>query len=288
MHLSKIELKILEQIANGNNNIDEIAKILKKDKSRIYRGKKTLTDKNLITFSKKTLEPTRMPMVTLLLQLLSNHPNIKPILSNSGIPILTNLLEKKTIKEIEQNTTFQKSIIYKKIQQALTISIIQKTKRTYKINKNLWNDLADFLKELKTYDQTIDPRIPVNSKIYHKNEEEIIFSNNQNIDASMTGFSAYKDHGIILFLPTNYYLIPKKTLSINEIFLHSLLITEKEKTIRHLIFIALFFLKNKSTLTQINHPILKNIQEVLQGKNLPGYPNRNDIIEKADLYDIKI
>ncbi len=41
-------------------------------------------------------------------------------------------------------------------------------------------------------------------------------------DATLTSFSAYGDYGIELGLRDNYYTLPKRELSIREVFIHSL------------------------------------------------------------------
>lgn len=288
MQLSQIELKTLEQIAQGTNDIKKIAENLNRDKSRIYRTKQELIKKDIVHFSNGKLEPKRTPYIIVLLQLLPKYPNLISLLSGSGIPILTALLEFDTIKEIEENTDFEKSIIYRKIKQAVLLSvIIQTQKKKYVLNKKIWNDLIKFLEEFKKYEETTDIRIPVNSIIYYKSNEEIIFSNKEELDAELTGFSVYNRFGIKLLLPTNYYYLPKKSLSIKEIFIHSLYITQKEKNIRNLTYIGLFYVKYKNELKEIKHPILNKIKLIFKGKNIEGYPTLKEIKEKAEVYDIR-
>lgn len=289
MQLSYIELKIIEQLAQGTNNIQEITRNLKRHKSRIYRTKQDLIKKDLIQFSKGRLEPKRHTYLVLLLQLTSQYPNLIPLLSDSGIPILTILLSYDTVKEIEEHSDFKKSIIYRKILQAFRISVVIQThKKTYMLNKKIWNDLIEFLKELKKHEDATDPRIPVNSTIYHKTSKEIIFSNKNLLQASLTGFSAYYQYGIKLLIPTNYYYLPKKTLTKMDILTHSLYITQKETDRRNLTYIGLFYSKYKDELKIIKHPILNKIKRVLKGENIIGYPTIEELKEKAELYDIKL
>lgn len=289
MQLSQIELKTLEQIAQGNNDIKEIARNLNRDKSRIYRTKQELIEKDILRFSNGKLEPKRITYVVILLQLLSKYPNLVPLLSGSGIPVLTALLKFNTIKEIEENTDFEKSIIYRKIKQALPISvIIQIHKKTYALNERVWNDLIRFLEELKKYDETTDPRIPANSTIYYKTNKEIIFSNKNELEAKLTGFSAYNQFGIKILLPTHYYHLPKKNLSKEEVFTHSLYIAQKETDIQNLTFIGLFYRKYKDELQKIKHPILDKIKLVLKKENIEGYPTLEELREKAEIYDIRL
>ena len=289
MELSKIELKILQQIANGTTDIKKIADNINRDISRIYRVKNKLIEKDFIEFSRGSFKPKKNTHITLLLQLLIKHPNIIHLLSGSGIPILIELLHPKTVEEIKSNTGFKKSIIYKKIKQSIILSVVTpKEKHKYYINEKIWKELKDFLVEYKKHEETTDLRIPANSTIYYKNKKEIIFSNIADLDATRTGFSAYEKYGIKLLLTKNYYYLPKKTLTIQDILKHSLYITQKDKNIRNLTFICLFYLKNKNSLSSIKHPILNRIKQILKGKNIQGYPTLEEIKEKAEIYDIKI
>lgn len=287
MMVSETEFKVLQQIAQGNTDIPTIAQKLRKDISRIYRTKKTLTEKGFIEPMEGCFQPKKTTHVTLLLQLLTKYPNIVPLLHSSGIIILTGLLTPKTIAELEKETRLKKSIIYKKIKQATDISVVIKKEHTrYVINEKIWIDLKRFLEEYKKFEETTDPRIPANSIIYYKNDKEIIFSNNETLDATPTGFSAYKFYGIKLLLPTTYYYLPKKNLSKKSVFIHSLHVTEKETDIRHITYLSLFYKKHKDELSSITHPILTNIRQVLKGKDIKGYPSLEEIKEKADVYDI--
>jgi len=289
MQLSHVELQTLEQLLQGNNNIQDISRNLKRHKSRIYRTKQELIKKDLVQFSQGRLEPKRHTYLVLLLQLLSNYPNLIPLLSESGIPILTALLTYNTIKEIEEHTDVKKSMIYRKIKQAISISVVIQThKKTYTLNEKVWKDLIKFLEEAKNREETIDPRIPVNSIIYYKTSKEILFSNKNELQASLTGFSAYHQFGIKLLLPTNYYYLPKKPLTKEEVLTHSLYITQKETDRRNLTYIGLFYSKCRHNVQNIKHPILDKIKRVLNGETIEGYPTREELQEKADVYDIRL
>ena len=289
MQLSSMELQIIEQLAQGNNTIPDITRNLKKHNSRIYRTKQELIKKDLVQFNQGRLEPKRHTYMALLMQLISHYPNLIPLLSGSGIPILISLLASHTIADIEKHTDVKKSMIYRKIQQAIHISVvIQTDKKTYTLNEKVWKDVIVFLKEIKKHEETTDPRIPANSIIYYKTSKEILFSNKNKLQASLTGFSVYHQFGIKLLLPTNYYYLPEKPLSKEEVLTHSLHITQKETNIRNLTYIGLFYSKCRDDMQNIKHPILDMIKLVLNGKTIKGYPTREELKEKADVYDIRL
>ena len=287
MNLSKPELRILQQIANGNTRINEIAHAIKKSDKQIYRTTKNLIEKGFIELYRGKITAKKTTHNAVLMNLLSKHPNLINVLSGNGIKILIVVLSPKNIKQIKRETKLKKSIIYQKLKQFYNTSIIRKENKNYVLNAKIWNNLKDFLEEYKKFSESVDKKIPANSVIYKKTDKELVFANKEKIDATLTAFSCFENFGIKIFLTTNYYTLPKRKLSKKITFRHSLYVAEKEKTIRYLIFISLFYLKFKKQL-KVKHFIVDKIKLVLKGKNFPDYPTLNEIKERADIYDIKI
>jgi len=285
MNLSSTELKVIEQIAKNNKSINLIAKFIKKSNKQVYRAVKKLKE---IGFIDNSLEPIKSVHNNLLQQLILEYPSLISPLSNSGINIFASILEPKTIKEIIQKTGLKKGIIYKKFRIVKNISLVTKKNNKYALNEKIWPKLKDFFLELNKYEEIIDKRIPASSIIYFKNEKEIIFSNKEELNAALTAFSKYNQYNLKLLLPVYYYYLPNKELTKKEIFQHSLYIAEKEKSIRNLIYIALFYIKFKKELSKIKHEIINNINIILKGKSLLNYPTLKEIKEKAQIYDIRL
>lgn len=288
MLLSKTELEILRQISLGSRNLKEIAAALKKSKSQIYRDGKKLVLKDLVEFSDGNFKSTKNTPSALLMQLLADFSSLIIPLSDSGLDVLVCLLEPHTVEKIMIFTGLGRTQVSKKIKQARAISLVKKIDNKYVLNKDTWPLAAKFFAELKTYDLLIDSRIPENSKIYFKNKSELLFSNSEKIDATLTAFSVYEKYGIKILLQRNYYCLPKRNLTIETVFVHSLKIVEFEKSIQHIIVIALFYAKYREKLQDIDNEIRKNIDKIFEGEQISGYPGLGEIQERADVYDIKI
>jgi hypothetical protein len=200
---------------------------------------------------------------------------------------LSAILEPATANEILARTGLKKSIVYRKLRNAQKYSIAVMENRKYTLNRKIWADISGFLEELAIFENTTDKRVPVNSMIYHKKGDEIIFSNKQELDAEKTAFSVYSEYGIKIMPVTNYYFLPKQKLTKKEVLLHSLYITEKEKSMQNIIFVALFYLKHGKKM-RITHPLLENIKLVLDGKAVSGYPSLKEITDRAEIYNIKV
>lgn len=288
MSLNKTELEVLTQTAEEKIYVKQIARTLNKSESQIYRTINSLVKKDILAKTKEGIVPIKNTHVSLLLQILNKHPQLTGILFDSAITILISLFSPKKVSEVAKETSLKEITIYKATEKFRRFSIVRKDKNRYFFNNLLWGDLKEFLKAYEQYNLTTDPRVPANSVIYYKNSSEIVYSNLGKQKAALTAFSAYEQYGIKLLTITNYYYLPAKKLFAKEIFIHSLYVVEKEKDVRNLTFIGLFYLKNKEKLRGIKHIILESLNQVLEGRKIDGYPTLNELKETAEVYDIQI
>lgn len=284
MILTITELSVISELGKGNTNVSEIAKALKISASQVYRISQKLSQKGIITLSKRVLQPETKTHVNLLLNLLLKAVNLSNPFSGTGLQIYSSLIDPKRVSEIEIGTGLHRRTIFKKISQGKKMSLLLLEDKKYRINEKIWPDVKEFLIELKKYEERIDSRVPINSIIYFKNDTEIIFSTKEDIDAEKTAFSAYD---IELLLTTNFYCLPKRNLTIKAIFRHSLYVAEKDPEIRYLTFITLFYIKHKE-LSKIKHPIIDKINKVLSGEKIPGYPTLEEIKDRAKVYKLEV
>ena len=124
MQLSQTELKVLEQVAYGNDRIEDIAQKLQRSNSQIYRAQQSLSEYGFLLLINGNLEPKKSTYSSLILNLLSRYPNLIELFSDSGLKILMSILKPKSINEIMRDTNLKKSTIYKKIRIGLNISAI--------------------------------------------------------------------------------------------------------------------------------------------------------------------
>jgi hypothetical protein len=261
--------------------------VLRKSRKQLSRAARELEQQGLLLRQRGKFQPARTPATNLLLRLLPTYPNLIPLLADSGLPVLISLLAPKTVEEIAHQTGFQKNTVYRKLQQARALSIVNKKAKQYSLNLIIWPELVEFLREYKQVQETVLLALPADAFIYSRKRKEVLFSSAQPLEATKTAFSAYEKYGIKLFLPREYYLLPQRKLTLREIFLHSLLITEKEKTMYNLTYAAIFYLRHKAGLRSLSHPILTALKQVLRGKKgrkIPGYPSRLEILARTEVY----
>jgi predicted transcriptional regulator len=289
VELSKTELSILSEIAKGNENVSEIAKTLSKSKSQIYKIIKKMQKKEIIeSLDHSNIIVKKQVHISLLLGLLRENKSLMDFLADSGIKILTTLEQPQTINKIIVETGLKRGIIYRKLKKAISINLIRKRGTEFEINDDIWSTIREFIVSLLKYEQTLDTRIPTESIIYFKKNNEVIYSSLSEQKATKTAFSVFGDYGIRIFNKENFYYLPEKKLTIKEVFKQSLLITEKNREIRYLLYCVLFYLKFKKQLGGVKSSILENINLILEGKVIKGYPSLSEIKEKAGQYDIQL
>jgi len=288
MRLSKTELKVILKLASGEKTVSEIALSLNKNVSQIYRILKKLEDKGFARLERGEILPSENTHANILLQELSRNPNIITNLSGCGIQLFTAILEPKKVSEIIKETGIKRSTVFYKLQEATNSSLVNSNEGKYFFNEEIWPKIKEFLAELERYEENIDKRIPSGASIYFKNDEKIVFSTKSECDATLTGFSAYKDFGIKIYTTDNNYCLPKRNLTKQEVFLHSIYRAEKEGDARDYTLIALFYVKYKNALAKIKNDIISNIDKVLHGEKIKHYPSLAEMREKADVYNIKI
>ncbi len=293
MHLSRTELQTIAELAKGNTSINTVAEALNKSEKHIYRIVQKLEEKDLAALSAGEIVPKKSTLMVRLTRILDSYPNLRPALADSGIPILVSLLEAKTVDEITEEVDVKKSTVYSFLKKALKISLVKKDGERYALNEKLWGELADLLREIRDIERLLDPWVPYNSVIYYRDRDEVIYSNKYGGDSGeKTGFSVFEKGGIKLLLPTTYYYYsdkePEKELTKEDIFRHALYVAEKETSVRHLIFLALYYCKYEEELKNVKHEIVENLKLVFQGERIRGYPAFEEIKEKAEMYGIEI
>ncbi len=194
----------------------------------------------------------------------------------------------KGVEELSRETGIPRKTIYYYLKDLQRIGIVKKSKSgkkgLYSFNNIFWGELKDFVTSLQEYqEKQLISREALLIKSYR---DGILFKSISNQDATPTSFSAYGLYSIDLDLRDNYYFLPKRNLSIADVFLHSLDCAEDSS---HRLFCILFYLKNKDKLEleNIRHPMMKEIGAVLKGETVAGYPTLDDILDRAELYDIK-
>ena len=210
------------------------------------------------------------------------------LLADGRIELLSSLDHStKSAKELHEQAAIPLKTVYYYLHELARLGVVVTTKKgkgsLYSFNYVYWGALKDFVSALQEYDKTrLVPRDALLIKIY---KDSVLFKSLRAQDATFTSFSAYMDYGIELGLRDNYYTLPKRELSIDEVFIHSLDSAEGRS---QRLFCILFYLRNRDKLQSVLHPMMKDIETVLQGEKVKGYPSLEDVKDRTEMYGIKL
>lgn len=193
----------------------------------------------------------------------------------------------KNLEVLAGETGIPSDTVYYYLKGFLHLGVVERSKKgkayQYCFNYILWPELKNFVTSFIEYQALrLVPREALLIKSYG---DSVLFKNLRRQDATPTSFSAYRDYGIELVLRDNYYTLPKRELSVREIFIHSL---DSAEGISQRLYCILFYLKNREQLENVQHPMMGGIRAALKGEHIKGYPILEEVKEQAELYGITI
>ena len=193
----------------------------------------------------------------------------------------------RSLEALAVETGIPSDTLYGYLKGFLWVGIVSRSKQgkayLFSFNYIVWPELKDFVTSLLEYQ--VLRLVPREALLIKSYGTSVLFKSLRPQDATFTSFSAYEDYGIELGLRDYYYTLPKRELSIQEVFIHSL---DSAWEFSQKLFCVLFYLKNRDKLEAIDHPMMKDLKAVLQGERIKGYPTLEDIEDRTDLYDIKL
>ncbi|HPT36648.1 MAG TPA: hypothetical protein PLZ44_00010 [Methanothrix sp.] len=193
----------------------------------------------------------------------------------------------KNLETLALETGIPGDTLYGYLKGFLWVGVVSRSKHgkayLFSFNYTFWPELKEFVTSLQEYQ--VLRLVPREALLIKSYETSVLFKSLRQQDATFTSFSAYEDYGIELMLRDYYYTLPKRELSIQEVFIHSL---DSAWESFQKLFCVLLYLKNRDKLEAIDHPMMKDLKAVLQGERIKGYPTLEDIEDRTDLYDIKL
>jgi len=238
-------IELFVQIMNGTNTLESLAKKQNKSSNRVSEIIQDLEKEGFVIKNKSfKMKGSRLSIgvantnhAIKLKELVFKYPaiNFQEIISDSKLLFLASLSEDwKDMKTVRDLTNISKHTIDRYRPLMKNRGILIKNKKLYKINENAWSLLKEFLIAYRKYSS-------LEGVIMWKYQNEVLFEVNKEnqIKGSITGFAKYN---IKINLVSVLCKLPKKKLSKEEIFIHSLFEVQDPRTL----YLALvFYKKNK-------------------------------------------
>ncbi|MEK6933644.1 MAG: hypothetical protein AABW75_02090 [Nanoarchaeota archaeon] len=304
MKLTRSMIKAFAYVVQGENTLTKLANALHKsiywtdivlnslEKEGFIAKKKDYTMRG----NRLVIEVAQTQHALKLKEVLFTYSGIsfEDILANSRLLFLASISEDwMTVKTAIELSGISKHIIDKFRPQLKNRGIIVKKKDVYTINEKAWPLLKEFLIVYKNYSM-------IEGHIRWKYNEEMLFevNNERLIQNNATGLYAYKNYGVKVSVVSALCFLPKKKLSKEEVFVHSLFEIKDPRTL-HLALT--FYIKNKLAYKKVALlamkygkysmfgnfiKLLKTKEERVKFTNLPKF-ELSDFTRIANIYGVK-
>ena len=291
MHLSKNEVRLLIEVVRSEGALEpnDLAAVLNIKNTSIYKiitrlERKGLVDKEL---NRVVLSISQQAESFKKLYYTHHTSPFERVLAGERIVLLSSTNRgSKSVEELSGETGIPKSSVYYLLSDLVKLGIVRKIKKKgnafqYSFNYTLWGELKEFLVHLSEIESLT--KVPPGGLLIKDYGNNVLFKSIRQLDATPTSFSAYGDYGIQLFLTkiSNYYTLPKRELSMRDVFVHSL---DSADEIQNRLFCILFYLKNRHKLKSIRHPMMRDIRAILRHKHIKGYPTYEEVMDRMLVY----
>jgi len=231
----KSEVRVIELLEEGKKRVKHLAKALDMSVSWVSELVKSLEEKGIATKKKDGVELSRNAKTSVLLDLADRY-DLYRVIGNSKEKMLMLMDKPVTKKEIELRASLSSPAVYNILRDLMSLGVV-KEKDGKIVLKN--ESLRKYVDILKREEKFLEPGMSV---IYSNSEKLVKVPAGKWVDGAKTAFSRFDDFGVKFFALHDYYVMPRKKVSIEEILIHAIAASKDKKEM----FITLvFYLKNK-------------------------------------------
>ena len=284
----KREMHVLSEMSSGEEDVLVIAGALNMSRTQIYRVVKSLREKDLVKLNERRLTLCRGTYQALLSEVLHYSLDARDILADSGLEVLAEMTEPRTVSEIAATAEIHQTTASRKIVDMRSLGMVRKSGTRYYINYEYWPKLRELAEAYKAYKTTNDLRVPTGSILYYSSKAYAVFSTDKELECTKTAFSLYSEMDVVLHLFTNYYCTLESPLAIQDVFTHSLHIISVDDDWRLKMMTLIFYVKYRDELREVKHPMKDTMNEILKGSRVKGWVPLWEMQERADMYGVKL
>jgi DNA-binding MarR family transcriptional regulator len=288
---------LLQLIFDNISNLKELMKRVDIKKSQFYNAIKQLENQEYIekVNSKVFLKQNAK---SILLRDLSKRYNIEKVLHDSNEIVFYNLTEPKKIQDIQKLTSLSGSTIERVFSELFSIGAASRKEDKIILNPED-PKLKLFAQLLKT--ETEKKNVERYAEIIYSDSNKTIkmVPKGYRADGELTGFSLFTEYGIQYNSVYDYYVVQSSDLKLEDILVHSILISTKDNDKNEMVMCIIFYLKYKQKMDSLQIRSIarlfgiveiwldiENYVRKIPTKNTDFFVPFSEFEEKARLYDI--
>ncbi len=164
-------------------------------------------------------------------------PFEKYMIGKSLLVLCSLIHEPKSVQELSWICHLSQQMVRHYLRRLLRYFVLGKDKKRYVLPRQGFPELWDFLNAYRNFSN-------VPGSVVWKLGDEVLFETRQEVDAQLTGFTAFSEPGVRMHTVKGMYYLPKRKLSVAEMGIHALATLDDP---RLLALVVVFFLKKKLT-----------------------------------------
>ncbi len=163
------------------------------------------------------------------------------LLDKKSVRILTLLIEPQTLVDIVVGSGLSEKTVRRVLGRLMEMGIVRKFDGLYELTSE--STIRVFFRVIRSNLWSVDKRINIR---WAKGLVRLVeVPRNIKIDGSLTAFSVFDKYGVPVEFPNDFYVIPKESLSLEDIVIHSIILADDPYKMT---LVAVFIAKNYDVL----------------------------------------
>ncbi|MEA1924551.1 MAG: ArsR family transcriptional regulator [Candidatus Altiarchaeota archaeon] len=294
--MKRLDINILNSLWKKAGSVGELSERTGFSISYVSERINTLESRGFLSKKRegKRVIVSLNPHFSIHLGRLMDKFNLEMLFSGKKDILLLHLLKPNSVGELEKEANLSQAQIYKDLRGLKLIGAVRKIEGRYSINQEI-KDLVrmiEFLREGELY-RGVESGVIV---LWREGEEILKKApGGVKVRGVRTAFSGFSRAGVKYFPADEYVYQPKRRLSLEEVFVHSLVAAE---TKTQLAVCAVFFLKNRGGMDMKNLKglcrrfhvldLYLDMLSYLETREGDRFLPWGEFMEKTDLYGIQV
>lgn len=274
-------IMLLKTVRDGISSPKEVMNTIGVKEWQFNNLVKELARQDYIEKTDSVLTLKKNPKTILFKDVASKFDLIK-LLHDSNELVLKNIVEPKTINEIQESTRLSLRTVQRAISELESIGAIKREENKVGINRG-YGPLYLFAENLRREGiKNVEPY----AEVIYQDHLRILkkVPKGKRVDGELTGFSLFTDYGIEYHTTYDYYIKQDAPLELADILIHAVLAASKEQDKQGITMAMIFYLRNKQKLDPLTiRRIAKDFKVSDVWVDIEGYL-RNTPIKNQNLF----
>jgi len=276
-------IAMLKAVKEGVSSPRELMNIIGVKEWQFNKLVKELVDQDYIekTDSAVTFKANSK---TILFRDVASKFDVEKLLHDSNELVVQNLIESKTINDIQASTGLSLRTVQRAISELESIGAVRRHEGDKVSLNRSYQPLYLFAEYVRT--ESDKKNVEPYAEIIYQDRARTLkkIPKGKRVDGELTGFSLFPDYGVEYHTTHDYYIEQDTPLQLGEVLIHAVLAANKEQDKHGIVMSMIFYLKNKQRLDSLTlRQIARDYKISDVWVDLEGYL-RNTAVKNQNLF----